>query len=162
MGLATCACISNSVTCFLYPHINFTTIFPNSFLTMTSHHGDLTMALTVVLLALPMTAGEILQVRPTSTNRSCPVYSCHTLSEYTQDLGHYFKESNLTLHFLPGHHTLIENLTITSIHRLEILGNSNAVVPTKIICSPSVGVTFRKIFQGAYRWFGLCFVCQIS
>ena len=115
------------------------------------------MALTVVLLVLPMTAGEILYVRPTSANTSCPTHPCHTLSEYVQDLELYFKESNLKLQFLPGHHTLIENLTITSIHQLEIVGNSNAVVPTRVVCSnPNVGVTFKNISK--VRINGLNFV----
>ena len=115
---------------------------------MTSNQGVLTLAMTVVLLALPsLTYGETLHVRPTSINTSCPMHSCYTLSEYTQDLGQYFNDSNLTLQFLPGNHTLDVNVTVTGIHRMEFLGNSSAVVPTKIVCSPNVGVTFRNVSE---------------
>ena len=116
---------------------------------MTSYHGMLTLALTMILLVLPsLTCGEILHVRPTSTNTSCPTYPCHTLSEYAQHTGQYFNQySNLTLEFLPGNHTLDVNLTVRNIHQLEILGNTSAVVQTRVICSPSVGLTFMDIFE---------------
>ena len=81
------------------------------------------LALTVVLLALPsLTYGVTLHVRPTSTNISCPTHPCHTLAEYAQGPEQYFDDSNLTLQFLPGTHTLNVNLTITNIHQLEIQG----------------------------------------
>ena len=119
-----------------------------SFPTMTSNQGMLTLALalsTVVLLTLPSSLyGEILHVRPISTSTSCATTPCHTLSGYAH-LEHYFNHSNLTLQFLPGNHTLDVNLTITSIHILVILGNSSAVVPTEIVCSSNVGITFRDI-----------------
>ena len=110
---------------------------------MASHQGVLTLALTVVLLALPsLTYGITLHVRPTSTNTSCPPRPCHTLSEYAQDPGQYFNDSNLTLTFLPGNHTLDINLTITNISQLEIHG---AVLPTKIVCGSLVGFIFSNI-----------------
>ena len=112
---------------------------------MASYQGVLTLALTVVLLALPsLTCGVTLHVRPTSTNTSCPTHPCHTLSEYAEDLGQY---SNLTLQFLPGNHALSVNLTITGIHQLEVHGNSNAEAPTSIVCSSNVGFTFRDIYR---------------
>ena len=115
---------------------------------MTSHQGMLSLALTlstVVLLALPsLLYGEILHVRPTSSSTVCVTHPCHTLSEYAH-LEHYFNDSNLTLQFLPGNHTLDVNLTITSIHNLVVLGNSSAVVPTEIVCSSNVGIIFRDI-----------------
>ena len=110
----------------------------------------------VLLAHLSMTSGVTLHVRPTSTNTSCPAYPCHTLSQYAYDPGQYFIGSNLTLLFLPGNHTLIVNLTMTSIHQLEILGNSSAVVPTRIVCSSRVGFTFRDITE--VRINGLAFV----
>ena len=110
---------------------------------MASHQGVLTLALTVVLLSLPsLTYGITLHVRPTSTNTSCPPRPCHTLSEYAQDPGQYFNDSNLTLTFLPGNHTLDINLTITNISQLEIHG---AVLPTKIVCGSLVGFIFSNI-----------------
>ena len=91
-----------------------------------------------------MTYGETLHVRPTSTNTSCPMFSCHTISEYAQDPGN-FNESNLTLLFLPGNHTVNVNVIITNILQLEILGNTSVVAPTRVVCSSKVGFTFRDI-----------------
>ena len=124
---------------------------------MASHQEVLTLALTVVLLALTsLTHGETLHVRPTSTNTSCPTYPCYTLSEYAQDPEQYFNNSNLTLQFLPGNHSLNVNVIITSIHRLEILGNSSAVVPTRVVCDFNAGFIFKKIFE--MRIEGLTFI----
>ena len=131
-----------------------TTIFLNSFPTMASHQRLLTLALTVVLLALPsLTYGVTLHVRPTSTNTSCPTNPCQTLSEYAKDSGQYFSDSSFTLQFLPGIHTLNVNLTISNIHQLEI---TNAVVPTKVVCDSSVGFTLKNI--SVVRIEGLVFV----
>ena len=115
---------------------------------MASHQGMITLALTVVLLAFPsLTYGVTLHVRPTSTN-TCPTHPCHSLSEYAQDPVQYFNNSNLTLQFLPGNHTFDAfnaSLIITSIHQLELLGNSSAMLPTRIVCSSHVGLTFNDI-----------------
>ena len=121
---------------------------------MASHQGVLTLALTVVLLALPsLTCGVTLHVRPASTNTSCPTQPCQTLSEYAQDPGQYFNDSNLTLQFLPGNHTLDINLTITNIHKLEIHG---ALLPTRVVCNYHVGFTFSNIYRVSID--GLAFV----
>ena len=131
-----------------------TSLSLNRFPTMASHQGMLTLALTVVLLALPsVTCGVTLHVRPTSTNTSCPTHPCHTLSEYAQDPGQYFSDSNLTLTFLPGNHTLDINLIITNINQLEIHG---AVLPTRVVCDSRVGFTFSNISKLSID--GLAFV----
>ena len=131
-----------------------TTISLNSFPTMAFHQRLLSLALTVVLLALPsLTYGVTLHVRPTPTNTSCPTHPCHTLSEYAQDPGEYFNETNLSLQFLPGSHTLNVNLTISNISQLEI---TNVVVPTKIVCDSNVGFILRNI--SVVRIEGLAFV----
>ena len=115
----------------------------NSFPPMASHQGVLTLALTVVLLALPsLIYGVTLHVRPTSTNTFCPTHPCQTLSEYAQDPGQYFNDSNLTLQFLPGNHTLNINQIITNINQLKIHG---AVLPTRVVCNSRVGFTFSNI-----------------
>ena len=112
------------------------------------------LALTVVLLALPsLTCGVTLHVRPTSTNTSCPTHPCQTLSEYAQDPGQYFNDSNLTLQFLPGNHTLDINLNIRNISQLEIHG---ALLPTKVFCDFHVGFTFSNIHRVCID--GLAFV----
>ena len=124
---------------------------------MVSHEGLLTVALTMVLLALPsLTYGETLHVRPTSNNTSCSTLPCHTLSEYARDLEYYFNESNLALQFLPGNHTLDVQLTISSIQKLEMLSNSSAVVSTRLVCSSKIGFIFRDISK--VRINGLTFV----
>ena len=112
---------------------------------MASYQGMLTLVVTVVLLALPsLTCAVTLHVRPTSTNTSCPTNPCHTLSEYAEGLGQYFNDSNLTLQFLPGNHTLSVNLTITGIYQLELLGNSSAEVPIRVLCNSSIGFSVRN------------------
>ena len=127
---------------------------PQQILTMASHQGVLTLALTVFLLALPpLTCGVTLHVRPTSTNSSCPTQPCQTLSEYAQDPGQYFNDSNLTLQFLPGTHTLDINLTITNINQLKIHG---AVLPTRVVCDSHVGFAFSNIHRMSVD--GLAFV----
>ena len=127
---------------------------PQQILPMASHQGVLTLTLTVVLLALPsLTCGVTLHVTPTSTNTSCPTHPCLTLSEYAQDPGQYFSDSNITLQFLPGNHTLDVNLTITNINQLEIHG---AVLPTRVVCKPRVGFTFSNIHRMSID--GLAFV----
>ena len=119
------------------------TISLNRFPTMASHQGLLTLSLTVVLLALPsLTCGVTLHVRPTSTNTSCPTHPCHTLSEYAQDPGQYFNDSNLTLQFLEGTHTLDISLIITNINQLKIHGG---VLPTRVVCNFHVGFAFNNI-----------------
>ena len=131
-----------------------TSLSLNRFPTMASHQGMLTLALTVVLLALPsVTCGVTLHVRPTSTNTSCPTHPCHTLSEYAQDPGQYFSDSNLTLTFLPGNHSLDINLIITNINQLEIHG---ALLPTRVVCKYHVGFAFSNIYRVSID--GLAFV----
>ena len=131
-----------------------TSISLNRFSPMASHQGVLTLALTVVLLALPsLIYGVTLHVRPTSTNTSCPTHPCHTLSEYAHDPGRYFNDSNLTLTFLPGSHTLNINLIITNIHQLEIHG---ALLPTRVVCDSHVGFAFSNIHRMSID--GLAFV----
>ena len=132
-----------------------TSISLNRFPAMASHQGVLTLALTVVLLALPsLIYGVTLHVRPTSTNTPCPTHPCQTLSEYAQDPGQYFNDSNLTLHFLPGNHTLDFNLAITNINQLKIHG---ALLPTKVVCKPRVGFAFSNIYRMSID--GLAFYC---
>ena len=100
----------------------------------------------IVTLALPsLTYGEILHVRPASSNTSCPTYPCHTLSEYAEHHGEYFNTPNIALQFLQGNHTLNVNLDITNIQQLDILGDSSALIPTSIECSSHIGFTFRNI-----------------
>ena len=125
---------------------------------MVSHQEVLTLALIVVLLALPsLIYGITLHVRPTSTNTSCPTHPCQTLSEYAQDPGQYFNDSNLTLQLLQGTHTLNVNLTIRNITQFKIHG---AVPPTRVVCDSRVGFTFYNIHRMSIH--GLAFVACAS
>ena len=45
------------------------------------------------------------------------------------------------------------NVTITSIHQLEILGNSSAAVTTRVVCSSNVGFTLRDISEASIDGF---------
>ena len=117
---------------------------------MASDEGVLMLALSVVLLVVPsLTYGVTLHVKPTSTNTSWPTHPCLTLSEYAHDLEQYFNlsDSNLTLKFLPGNHSLNVNLIISSIHQLEILGNSSVIAPTRIRCSSYAGFAFSDTYE---------------
>ena len=121
---------------------------------MAPHVGMLTF---IVTLALPsLTYGEILHVRPASSNTSCPTYPCHTLSEYAEHHGEYFNTTDITLQFLQGNHTLNVNLDITNIQQLDILGDSSALIPTSIVCNSHIGFTYRNI--SLVRIDGLAFV----
>ena len=126
---------------------------------MPSHKRVITLALIMVLLALPsLTIGETIHLRPTPSNMSCSTQPCYTLSEYARDFGQYTNGSNLTLQFLPGNHTLNVNLTITNMYQLEMLGS---VEPTRIVCNPNVRFTFRNISE--IKISGVAFVsCGIS
>jgi len=135
-------------------------ISPSLRTVMASHKGGmLTLALTVILLALPsLINGKILYVQPMLTSTTCPTDPCYTLSEYAQDHRLYFNGSNTTLQFLPGEHTLNMNIDISSHQKLEIIGDST--VPTRVVCTSLVGFTFRDISE--LRIQGLVFVSCAS
>ena len=117
---------------------------------MPSDEKVLMLALSVVLLVLlSLMYGVTLHVRPTPANTSCSAHPCLTLSQYAQDLEQYFNrsDSNLTLKFLLGNHSLNVNLTISSIHRLEILGNSSVIALTRARCNSYAGFTFSDIYE---------------
>ena len=118
---------------------------------MASHHqGMLTLVLTVTLAVLP-SSGTILTVTPSSSNISCPTENtCLTLSEYARNHAKYFNQSNITLQFLPGNHTLDVNLTITSTQTqyLEILGSTTSLsAPSTVTCSGNAVFEFRDISE---------------
>lgn len=120
---------------------------------MASNHRPV---VTLALLALhSLTYAEILHVSPTPSNAPCPVLHCHTLFEYAQDHLKYFNGLNTTLLFLPADHNLDMNITITSIQQLNILGNSSALMPTRVVCK-HVGFMIRNISE--VRIDGLVFI----
>ena len=109
-----------------------------------------TLILTVMVLALPSN-GTILTIKP-SSNTPCLNNLCLTLSEYAQYKPQHFSNSNITLQFLPGNHTLASNLIIANIQRLDILGDATSLTPSRIKCSDSnVGFEFRNISEVRVR-----------
>ena len=74
---------------------------------------------------------------------------------HSSDFGKHFNKVYLTLQFLPGSHP-VDILIITSIHRLEILGNSSAVAQVSVVCNANTGLTFSNISE--VRIDGLAFV----
>ena len=123
---------------------------------MASHQGMLTLVLTVTLAVLP-SSGTMLTIKPSSSNIACPPENtsalentCLTLSEYAQNYSEYFNQSNITLQFLLGNHTLDVNITITSTQTqyLEILGNTTSLTaPSTVTCTHNAGFEFRDISE---------------
>jgi len=74
--------------------------------------------------------------------------SCYNLSEHLSSPQCYFA-SNTTIHFLPGIHLLEENITVSGVSNLTLVGSStnNSQDPTATIqCSGAqVGLVFQCI-----------------
>ena len=74
--------------------------------------------------------------------------SCYNLSEYLSSTQCYFA-SNTTIHFLPGIHLLEENITVSGVSNLTLVGSStnSSQGPTSTIqCSGAqVGLVFQNI-----------------
>ena len=77
---------------------------------------------------------------------SCPHNStnCTTLSEYAQEAELYFT-SDTTMVFLPGNHTLDTNITVVSVVRLTMRGESSSDSVPTVVCSGSVGFSFTSM-----------------
>ena len=92
-------------------------------------------------------AENVYCVTPTATScSSCPHNSSHcaTLSEYAQEAHLYFT-SNTTMVFLPGDHVLHTNITVTSVARLIMHGESSSGNIVTIVCNGSVGLSFTSM-----------------
>ena len=88
-------------------------------------------------------------VTPTDTScSSCPHNSTHcaTLSEYAQEAKLYFA-SNTTMMFVPGDHVLDTNITVASVARLTMHGESSSGNTATIVCSGSVGLSFTSMVE---------------
>ena len=94
-------------------------------------------------------ADNVYCVIPTATScSSCPHnYShCATLSEYAQEAELYFI-SNTTMVFLPGDHALDTNITVASVARLTMHGESSSGNVATVVCSGSVGLSFTSMVE---------------
>ena len=95
------------------------------------------------------TAENVCCVTPTATSwSSCPHNSTHnaTLSEYAQEVELYFT-SNTTMVFLPGDHVLDMNITVANVTRLTMRGESSSGNIAIIVCSRSVGLSFKNMAE---------------
>ena len=85
----------------------------------------------------------------------CPTEeSCLTLSTLAANTSNYL-ESNTTLIFLTGHHTLDEDFTVTDVNEFLMLSNNDSVT-VNITCSHNTHMTFTRITQMHIR--GLKFI----
>ena len=93
-------------------------------------------------------AENVYCVTPTVTScSSCPHNNhCATLSEYAQDTELYFT-SNTTMVFLPGHHALHTNITVTNTARLTMQGQSLSGNVATVVCHGSVGLSFTNMVE---------------
>ena len=133
---------ANMEVAFTNCHISLTA----TLITRALQQTMFTLILTVMVLALPSN-GTILAIKP-SSNTPCLNNLCLTLAEYAQYKPQHFSNSNITLQFLSGNHTLASNLIIANIQRLDILGDATSLTPSRIKCSDSiVGFAFRNISE---------------
>ena len=85
-----------------------------------------------------------------TVDTTCPDEEAHcmTLSEYGKTFNGNFTSKtklNLTLILLPGTHTLDNNLTITNLTSLVILGNGTDDRETRVSCGVDVSFNFHDI-----------------
>ena len=103
--------------------------------------------LLLLVTALPFcTAQTTYYVKPTP-DTPCLRDPCHTLSEYVSESEQYFT-SNTTMVFLPGDHTLQDDITVRNIGRLVFIGNPSfsSTEVSRIICTDAT-FTFENILM---------------
>ena len=94
-------------------------------------------------------AENVYCVRPATTPcLPCPHNStnCTTLSEYAQEAELYFT-SNTTMVFLPGDHVLDMNIKVANVTRLTMRGESSSGTVATVVCSGSVGLSFKNMAE---------------
>ena len=93
-------------------------------------------------------AGKVYCVTPNATScPSCPhSTNCTTLSKYAQDTELCFT-SNTTMLFLPGHHALNTNITVTNVARLNMEGDTSSGNIAEIVCHGLVGLSFTNMVE---------------
>ena len=93
-------------------------------------------------------AENVYCVTPTATScSSCPHNNhCATLSEYAQEAELYFT-SNTTMVFLAGDHVLVTNITVASVDRLTMRGESCSGFRATVVCNGSVGLSFTSMVK---------------
>ena len=83
---------------------------------------SLFLSFTISLTMLPLHGNVDIYITSSTEYYPCPTNkSCLTLEQFTLHNAKGSIESNATLHFLPGNHTLASKLTITDIESLSFL-----------------------------------------
>ena len=104
--------------------------------------------LLLLMLVTSCSAESTYYVIPTP-DTPCPGEPCHTLSEYVA--GQYFHNLpvNTIMEFLPGNHTLEQNISVTNLTRLALHGNSASLPETTswIVCTWPAGFVFTNISE---------------
>ena len=104
-------------------------------------------SLITTLVSVPTTAKQVFYVSPdNSTNTSCPLQPCATLSQYLLDNnGSLPVVSNVEYHFLPGEHHVPTNMTLQYLHNFTMTGRYDYTsIPTVIISSLK---SYIKVFD---------------
>ena len=106
--------------------------------------------LAVLLFLCPSgSSADIYYVTP-DQNTSCPttLLPCLTLSQYAQAPSQYFTSNRTTFLFLAGDHILSENITVSSVVRLSLIGGimrSPTSPETRIVCNESSTISFTAV-----------------
>ena len=92
-----------------------------------------------------------------STNASCSEESCLTLSQFVAHAETSNLESNTTLIFLPGHHSLNSQLNINAVRKFSMQSSSIPLLCPTIVCKQNGRVTFstiRDVYIGYIKFVG--------
>ena len=117
---------------------------------------NVTIAMIVMLNISYSSANRTFYIIP-SSNISCPVDPCLTLSQFAQNSSSLLSHtSNATLVFLNGNHRLETNFSVSSINRLHIITNAFSGDAHTISCQNQVSFHFENVTE---LWIsGLMFV----
>ena len=107
----------------------------------------------ITLIAIPLLyiRCDMIYILPSLSSAGCPLDTkCITLSQITENDSLLNHESNITLLFHPGEHTLISNLTVTNHSNFTMKLSASGFQRPVIICQQSsnfqfVSVTFVSI-----------------
>ena len=107
------------------------------------------MATLLIVTHFYCSAENVYCVTPTGAScASCPHNSTHcaTLSEYALEAETYFI-SNTTMVFLPGDHALDVNITVVSVVKLTMRGDSSLDNVARVVCNGFVGFSFTNMVE---------------
>lgn len=113
------------------------------------HFQHILTILKVVLICLPAFYCDdiICFITPLPNDFSCPAASCLTLSQFATNLDSY-NDSNITLHLLPGNHSLNSELLLTDLAKVSIISyitDSTKVWSSNIDCILSARIHIYNV-----------------